>query len=466
MTSAADPDLTAALAALWTAPPIEHDLYRAPAFQHLRETCQALFPNSGSAGTLDFALARALRTLACPATDPVAGQPPMTPEEAAERLTAAFRQTEILRVHLVPLDMADDFPRIAFGPAEAGGFTADEMRDLLQGPAGPRGRPSGLNPYHLAQFRWLIVREVTPDPKSGVQGRALPGLSFNANEDFGRIVPHAKTRPEAVEAALFALLLLPWEDHDTQYNPEYRVFRVPWIYTVEHDIFGHAPSPPDVRQLTEIDDTYEDDDGTPVTVERPYVINLYGGADEMVTALDHSAWAALQSALAHSLFAGPIAHFFVRAFFSEPIDEFLAHTMTLEAALGSADDYDSKTRWKLSKKDNPGPTIRLAARVTALLSDPAAGRTYEALFDLRSQYVHGRSMPDIPSDARLQARVLARRCVTALVDLALSSPSATRDQHLDVLLRAGLSPLRAHPKTATPEEPPSAEQRREAATQA
>lgn len=465
MNSSPHPDLVAAITALWSAPPIEHDLYRAPAFQHLRETCQVLFPKSGSAGTLDFALARALRVLACPTTHFLAGHSAMGPEEAAERLTIAFQQTEIARVHLVPLDMADDFPRIAFGPAEAGGFTADEIRDLLQGPAGPRGRPSGLNPYHLAQFRWLIVREVTPDPTSGVQGRALPGLSFNANEDFGRIVPHAKTRPAAVEAALFALLLLPWEDHDTQYNPEYRVFRVPWIYTVEHDLFGQAPSPPDVRQLTEIDHTYEDDDGTPVTVERPYVVNLYGGADEMVTALDHSAWAALQSALEHSLFAGPIAHFFVRAFFSEPIDEFLAHTMTLEAALGSAEDYDGNMRWKPSKKDNPGATIRLAARITALLSDPGAGRTYEALFDLRSQYVHGRSMPDIPSDARLQARVLARRCVTALVDLALTSGHATRDQHLDTLLRAGLGPLRAHPKAAT-DEAPSVKQPGEAAPQA
>jgi len=152
------PELCAALTDLWAASPIRADLYRAPPFRHVRATCERLFPGSGSASTLDFALARAMRALACPATDPVAGQCPMSAEEAAWRLDAAFRQTEVTRTHLCPLDMADHFPSISFGSARAGQFSNTELTDLLQGPAGPRGRTNDLDIDRLAAFRWLVVR--------------------------------------------------------------------------------------------------------------------------------------------------------------------------------------------------------------------------------------------------------------------------------------------------------------------
>jgi len=446
--SAPRAELVDAMAALWSTPKIEHDLYQAPAFRRLRETCATLFPDSGSASTLDFALARALRALACPATDPVPGHMPMPAEEAALRLTLAFGQTDVERIHLAPLDMAGDFPRIAFGPAEAGHFPFGELRRLLEGPAGPRGRPSGLDARHLCQFRWLVVREVNPVSTPGIQRRALPELSLNMNEDFGRIVPHAKSRPDVVEAALFALLLLPWEDHDTDHNPEYRVFQIPWIYTVEHDLFGRTASTPDTQALTEFDEAIRDDDGNTIgSVLRPYVIHLDESVGPMAASLDQTAWDDLQAALSHPLFAGPVAHFFVRAFFSDPIDEFMGHAMTLEAALGSSIDHDNKARRSFGKDGNPGATVRLSARLTALL-DPDAGETYEQLFELRSQYVHGRTMGDIPSTARHQARVLARRGVTALVNRALQPSDLSREDHLDALLCAGIGPVLARREAA------------------
>ena len=435
------PELCAALTDLWAASPIRADLYRAPPFRHVRATCERLFPGSGSASTLDFALARAMRALACPATDPVAGQCPMSAEEAAWRLDAAFRQTEVTRTHLCPLDMADHFPSISFGSARAGQFSNTELTDLLQGPAGPRGRTNDLDIDRLAAFRWLVVRETSSVSSPDLQHRALPELSINFNQDFGRIVPHARARPQAVDDALLALLLLPWEDHDTHHNPEWRVFRVPWIYTVEDDLFGRLPARPDVDTLTEVDFTYDDALET-VTELRPYVINLAETVEPMVAQLDAAAWARHQTALSHPAFCPPIAHFFVRAFFGEPIDEFLAHVMTLEASLGTPEDYDAKGRLKFSRSDNPGAKTRVAARITALLEDVGAGRDYETLFELRSQYVHGRIMGDIPSAARLTARKLARRVVAALVDLAQVSREP-RDDLLAKLVLAGIGPLRA-----------------------
>jgi hypothetical protein len=54
------------------------------------------------------------------------------------------------------------------------------------------------------------------------------------------------------------------------------------------------------------------------------------------------------------LFETTIEHFFVRAFLEDPLDEFLAHITTIEAALGLKSDY-------------PGATKPVATRVSALL---------------------------------------------------------------------------------------------------
>jgi hypothetical protein len=58
-------------------------------------------------------------------------------------------------------------------------------------------------------------------------------------------------------------------------------------------------------------------------------------------------------------------------------------------------------------------------RVGALLSDPQAGLNYAALFETRSAFVHGRSLPGAISSADgNRARSLARRVVLALIDAA------------------------------------------------
>ena len=426
-------------------PGVTRDLTRTPGFARLREVCRAEFAVSGGDRTLDFGLTRALGNLGCPAIDPVAGRAPISPEEGATRLNRAFRQTEVRSTHLLPLDMADRFARVSFDPANAGSFSSAELGALLEGPGGPRGRRPGLPLDHLSSFRWLVVEETTPLTGKTVQVRSFPELSFDMSQDFGRIVPHPRTRPQVVDDALFALLLLPWEDHDTEYNPEWRVFRVPWVYTVTDDLFARPPATPDLEALTETEVACAAGDGTWVETMQPYVIGLNDGADAMVATLDPASWARLEAARAHPLFAPPLAHFFIRAFFSDPIDEFLAHIMMLEAALGQPEDAQSWTRRQFAGGYNPGAKTRVAARLTALLGDAAAGRSYEHLFAQRSAYVHGRPMGDISSVARLQARALARRTASALVDLALRNGPASRDECLDLLLDAGIGPLRPRP---------------------
>jgi hypothetical protein len=116
--------------------------------------------------------------------------------------------------------------------------------------------------------------------------------------------------------------------------------------------------------------------------------------------------AARESSLCARLFA----HFLVRAFTSEGIDEFLAHITTVEAALGSALDHDQRSRPKIAGKGNPGATIRVSWRLAGLLGDAMAGERYRQLFGERSDFLHGRTMSAIPGRSRLDARRLARRC--------------------------------------------------------
>ena len=178
------------------------------------------------------------------------------------------------------------------------------------------------------------------------------------------------------------------------------------MYSVVEDIFVRPLLPPSVDTLTWEPDFYQDEYGGTVEYERRTELPLDGPAAAQGLALfDNDRWSAVERALGSPLFETPVAHFFVRAFLSEGIDEFLAHLTTIEAALGLRADYD-----------RPGATSRLARRIAALLSDSSADELYRNLFDVSSCYLHGRSMEEaIPSKKRGDARSLARRVVEALV---------------------------------------------------
>lgn len=83
-----------------------------------------------------------------------------------------------------------------------------------------------------------------------------------------------------------------------------------------------------------------------------------------------------------------------RAFLEDDIDEFLAHLITIEAALGLPEDHDRRTRQELRGKD-PGSTDRLKWRVGGLLHDDAASRTLQRPYRRRSDFIHGNQMDPI-----------------------------------------------------------------------
>jgi hypothetical protein len=218
---------------------------------------------------------------------------------------------------------------------------------------------------------------------------------------------------------------------------DWRGFRVPWIYTLDDDLFVYPKRPPSPDDLTLEPDIFEDQWGNEVENERPTTYRLEDVAATQLAGYPPSAWAELEAARAATVFETPVVHFLVRAFLAEGIDECMAHITTIEAALGVELDHRRKLRPKGAPYPNLSATQRVAARLAAALKDAGSAGDYQALFELRSGFIHGRAgQQAIPSSQRNQARSLARRAAGALMPLA-AQPARPRADILADLLAQG-----------------------------
>jgi hypothetical protein len=218
-------------------------------------------------------------------------------------------------------------------------------------------------------------------------------------------------------------------------------FRVPWIYTLDQDLFVRPARPPNPDSLTLEPWIVEDHWGEEIELERPSALPLDDSAKTELRLFTDAAWTELQAARATPLFETPVVHFLVRAFLADGIDEVMAHMTAIEAALGLEMDHQRKLRPKPDPHPKPSATERVAARIGAALTDAKAVQDYKDLFELRSAFVHGRvGLHKISTPQRVLARNLARRVACALVALA-SHPARSRANVLADLLDQGIAYL-------------------------
>lgn len=423
-------DLVSAVKALWAIPPPDCATpSKSRAFRKLVDACSAISPTLRSIFG-DFALDVAVRALGPPwlSVGDVAFLAPPA-EVAAQRLVEALRAKSGRRVHLCPLDLADDLPDWHFGPNIVRRFTEAELNALVRPSRLLREHPSWVfDSRAFAYFHWLAVEEVVPlDPVPAY--RAMPMLTTRMAEIDGRILPHAAHLPEAVERALFALLLLPWEQATDWAEFDWRSFRLPWVYTVDDDIFARPTRPPDPATLTWRPVALHGPNGEVEEAERPQTLPLRQDVISVWPLPDHSWWHQIDAARASSMFGQPIAHFLVRAFTSDGVDEFLAHLTAIEAALGSRDDYPIKGIPRRGKRQ-PAGSSAVRKRAAMLLGRKSVEHLHERLFRARSDFLHGREMGAISARSRNVARALARRVCQSVVDQASINPSKTRDDFL------------------------------------
>lgn len=427
--------LVTAIENLWGMPsPGTASLTKMPAFIKLAEVFGEIYGSPNA----DSALSNALRSLGAPFNLPRDNRDrALNPELAALKLHEAMTNQTVRRRHLCPLDLCDELPPIRFGNSMVGEFSEPELVEFLDVARLARFYPAYRPPVRkLTQFRWLVVEEhIAVDPRP--EARALPILFVDLSRDFGEIDPHLGRFPPVVEAAIFFLLLAPWEDWAVYPEVDWRAFRLPWLHTVDDDLFVRPMAPPSPDTLSLQPDIAYDQYGDEIEIERPTVNNLEDEARSSFNRLDESLWRGVLDARAGALFETPIVHFIVRAFLADGMDEVMAHMTAIEAGLGLEMDHRRGLRPKPDAHKNVSASDRTAARLAALLNDATAATAYRELFELRSSYVHGRAgLSKIPTTLRLNARRLARKMAEALVAQSPVEP-ATRVKVLSNLLDRG-----------------------------
>ncbi|MDX3925986.1 MAG: hypothetical protein QHC90_09330 [Shinella sp.] len=208
--------------------------------------------------------------------------------------------------------------------------------------------------------------------------------------------------------------------------------------TVESDIFVRSAPPPSPDSLNWTIAVFDDGFGDEIEEDVPLVRNLDDQAETDLPRWDQRYWEIVERARKSVLFETPIVHFFVRAFFADGIDEFLAHMIVIEAALGRHADYDQSRRISPDRYKRIGASKRMQHRVAGLLGSRAFGDQFDRLFNIRSAFLHGRPMGGISSRERVEARSLARRVVTAMIEATKTGSIVSRENYLDGLLDAGL----------------------------
>jgi len=339
-------------------------------------------------------------------------------------------------IHLCPLDEADTLPRLRFGPCEVRTFSKTEFSEIIQYERLKRRFHSlSIDINSFARFDWLVVREpvtfaATLKNRSGFFRR----IDFQMDRDLGAIQPYAKKWPAAVERAVFALLLLKWEDMVQHRDIDWRAFRIPWVYSVPADVLDAPPYPKGPETLTWEPDFYRDEEtGEEVETERPFCLPLNDDLDAYYADLTDERWRSLETAQASPVVNPLVVHFLTRAFASEGIDEFLGHITTIEAALGMSSDYGIGRPRPSIGRSNPGATERVKRRISALTGDATMATVFEGLFNLRSTFLHGRPIAEVSSTQRVQARALARQVVECLIQTAQTTTAPDRDTYLTSL---------------------------------
>ncbi len=340
---------------------------------------------------------------------PAARQLALSAGAAAARLHAAFELKKASRVYLCPLDRAGDLPEIVFGPNRIAKLTAAELEELVDQPRLRRINPTfTFDADQFSEFTWLIIEETYLLDRTPAE-RGQIGYLIEPSNLYPPIEPHAGRFPERVEIALFAMLLAPWEDWKSFGFADWRCFKAPWVYEINDDLFVCPSPPPSPKSLSWTGPDVDDEEGIIFGTEQPMRWIVKNSVAELPDWLNDTRWMEVTRALESLLFKTPIAHFFVKAFLEDPMDEFLAHLITIEAALGH--------------ERGEGVTGRLARRKSTLLGAQDEGKVFKKLYDVRSRYVHGgEKMKAIPVDMRVAARRLARRVVNALVTAALKEP--------------------------------------------
>jgi len=410
------------------------DIINSKKYNELKAHCVAHYDSLKNTIFIDNYLCRAL----CLAGVPCFVRGNINSEkiiEAAIKLDAELTKTIAEKIYLSPLDCAGYIEPIHFGNAEIKTFSAEELYDILGQKQLERLFPhKKIDLERLSRFNWLMVRDtVTLIPD--ITKRNFSYLDIGFDHDYGAIKPYHHSYPKAFQYSLFSLLLAPWE-HWVESESDWRAFYIPWVHTVEDDLFVAQKLISDSDSLTWIEQI-RIKNGELIEVSEPLEIDLSCGDDELGKHFHKQLFDHIDKAIKNGFINEAAIHHFLKAFLSRDIDEFLAHIVVIDACLGDSHELKNELESLKVGSNNLPKTGKLKYRLVGLLNDASVKNEIDNLYDLRSKYVHGRDMEVINSKEKIQARSLARRTLMAIITIAGNNPEINKSEMLNMLLRKG-----------------------------
>ena len=432
MTATIPDEFIAAFNCVWQLPSgmDNNTILKSPEFLFLRNTADKLCYAKIKGNLLDPFLLCGLQKLGVPCLFPTGSPLAATDRsETAARCYEALMKRHVHHIYLCPLDCAGDIPQIKTANASIRRFSRRELDELLN--SLPQQRQPGYVPADttgLSQFLWLVVSH----DEAQCAEFAERYWFWNANKEIpGTVYPYKYHYPEAVEGAIFLLLLAIWEEWQLNEEYHWRPFDIPWVHTLSDDIFWQQPPIPSAASLTLIPYTYQDENTGWHEYEAPYEYNYSLTSDQLMPFVDTPVFERLETAITNGLINVAARHQFVKAFRSDGVDEFLAHIVVIDACVGEK----SMNRSLEKELKNLGGTGRLKYRLAGLLNDASVTEKLNDLYRVRSNYVHGNTLEKISGEHILQARILARKTLNAIINEAGQSPGLKRDEFLDDVLR-------------------------------
>ena len=261
----------------------------------------------------------------------------------------------------------------------------------------------------MAEFYAARSWEIPPLPWTNLSP------PFSSMDDIGRVPVFRSTIPPKIEEALLVLLLSFVKRPD---RITWAPFAIPWIYSFTDDPFAEPQRAPDPSALNwsivgEPGEEFE-------VPDRSEVIAI---TDRKIDALQQR-WHKLRTVLEKSdseraSFHPLTAHFFVKAFFDEGIDEIIANISCIEATLQLPGE---RTRKNLMK------------RYHCLVNDEVSCQWLDSAYRLRNMYLH--SLEDPKATISFGDLARARLSVVKAIDAYLDLASLYTDLNRTALLRS------------------------------
>jgi len=288
----------------------------------------------------------------------------------------AFTRKEVQVTYLAPIEFVDfSEPYFDFNTFKICKFSPAELEELLQNDVNKIFYEYAVVDVSiLSQYWFLVVTEqAAASELNTITEEPLPSRILMRYADF----------PPGVAMAIQQIALYDWSPwsrlsyYDEDLRMGWHCLNFPFLITVDDNLLERPKVAPDTSGLSTMPDeeTHEDipallvdmnEDGSPEHFRK--FVQMIGNLFSSLRS-DQEAWPFLEAAL----------NYFLKAFFSEGLEQLLWHITVIEAILGDRD---------------PGLTSRLRKRLALILAETdnkrkAVKKRFDELYQFRSDLVHG-----------------------------------------------------------------------------